>query len=385
MDWLATTIAAAMDADAAQLRSRLEAIAFAGAYLLAIAAIVGVVMEGVARKRAHRRLAKDVKTLKTAVDGIQNELTLARDGMLAVHQALASGGADGGASKRRIEAMEDEVAVLQKLVARLQQGKPVKLAGPAEAPKRPTQKVPDDEVLDLVRAAVAEGAIDLHLQPVVTLPQRRRRYYECFSRVPDQRGGVLTADAYYEAASAAGLMAPIDNLLLFRAVQLVRRARNQSAHIGFFCNVSPLTLQDTGFMQDFVEFLEENPDLAPSLILEIGQGDWDPADDVAAKHMNNLMGLGVRFSLDQVSSFEIDGAMLRRRGFRFVKANADALLSDKGPEPHGLKRTLQQDDIQLIVEKVERERDLVELLEHDIELGQGYLFGEPRAPSAAAA
>jgi len=50
-----------------------------------------------------------------------------------------------------------------------------------------------------------------------------------------------------------------------------------------------------------------------------------------------------------------------------------------------LKRRLTQDGIQLIVEKVEREQDLVELLDHDIALGQGYLFGEPKAPQMTGA
>ena len=36
----------------------------------------------------------------------------------------------------------------------------------------------------------------------------------------------------------------------------------------------------------------------------------------------------------------------------------------------------------LVVEKVETERELVELLDHSIHFGQGYLFGEPRESKA---
>ena len=38
--------------------------------------------------------------------------------------------------------------------------------------------------------------------------------------------------------------------------------------------------------------------------------------------------------------------------------------------------------ITLVVEKVETERELVELLDHSIDFGQGYLFGEPRESKA---
>jgi cyclic-di-GMP phosphodiesterase TipF (flagellum assembly factor) len=43
-----------------------------------------------------------------------------------------------------------------------------------------------------------------------------------------------------------------------------------------------------------------------------------------------------------------------------------------------LKQTMDDTGIDLIAEKIETEKMLVELLEHNIDFGQGYLFGEPR-------
>ena len=43
-----------------------------------------------------------------------------------------------------------------------------------------------------------------------------------------------------------------------------------------------------------------------------------------------------------------------------------------------LKQTMDDAGIDLIAEKIETEKMLVELLEHNIDFGQGYLFGEPR-------
>ena len=37
--------------------------------------------------------------------------------------------------------------------------------------------------LDLVRRAIEANRIDIHLQPIVTLPQRRIRYYEALTRL----------------------------------------------------------------------------------------------------------------------------------------------------------------------------------------------------------
>ena len=150
--------------------------------------------------------------------------------------------------------------------------------------RRATLDMSPAEVLDKVRDAL-EGRIDLFLQTIVTLPQRQRRYCECFSRVLDSANGQLSAVSHVAAAEGAGLIAPIDNLLLFHAVQLVQRARARNAHVGFFCNVSSHTLKDSDFLADFIEFLEENAELTSSLIFEISQDDWDPGDAELQRYM----------------------------------------------------------------------------------------------------
>ena len=43
-----------------------------------------------------------------------------------------------------------------------------------------------------------------------------------------------------------------------------------------------------------------------------------------------------------------------------------------------LKRDLDRNGIDMIVSKIEKDGELIELLDHNIDFGQGYLFGEPR-------
>ncbi len=45
----------------------------------------------------------------------------------------------------------------------------------------------EQEILDLVREGLRENAVELALQPIVSLPQRKRRFFECFSRVRTAR------------------------------------------------------------------------------------------------------------------------------------------------------------------------------------------------------
>ena len=56
-------------------------------------------------------------------------------------------------------------------------------------------------------------------------------------------------------------MSAIDNLLLFRCVQIVRRLAKNDRKVGIFCNISLASLGDEVFFPQFLEFLSENKDL----------------------------------------------------------------------------------------------------------------------------
>ena len=115
-------------------------------------------------------------------------------------------------------------------------------------------------LLETVREALAENRVDLYLQPVVSLPQRRTVFYESFSRLRDESGRVLMPAEYLAVAEPEGLVTTIDNLLLFRCVQIVRRLAKQDRKVGIFCNISLASLADEIFFPQFLEFLAQNRD-----------------------------------------------------------------------------------------------------------------------------
>src|SRR6202012_2417334 len=127
------------------------------------------------------------------------------------------------------------------------------------------------DLLDVVQEALAENRVDLYLQPIVALPQRRTQYYESFSRLRDETGRVMMPAEYLSVAEPGGLVTAIDNLLLFRCVQIVRRLAKQERKGGSFCNISSASLGDEEFFPSFMNFLAANKDLAGSLIFEMGQ------------------------------------------------------------------------------------------------------------------
>jgi cyclic-di-GMP phosphodiesterase TipF (flagellum assembly factor) len=241
----------------------------------------------------------------------------------------------------------------------------------------------EQTILDLVREGLRANAVELALQPIVSLPQRKRRFFECFSRVRTHDGGVIVPEQYLEVAERHGLVTAIDNLLLFRCIQTLRRIRKGNANVGFFLNISPNTLADRGFFRDFIQLMAQNIELAPALVFEFPQRALAEADDSLWRDLDRLAQMGFRFSIDQVTDLDLDAATLSGRHFRFLKLEAGRVTEAArsgllGNDPKLLKRTLDSYAIDLIIERIETEPMLLEVLDLHVDFGQGFLFGEPR-------
>jgi cyclic-di-GMP phosphodiesterase TipF (flagellum assembly factor) len=239
------------------------------------------------------------------------------------------------------------------------------------------------QILDLVREGLRENGVELALQPIVSLPQRKRRHFECFSRIRARDGRVIVPEQYIEIAEQNGLITAIDNLLLLRCLQTLRRIRKGNANVNFFLNISPHTLADRGFFREFIGLMTQNADLAPALVFELPQRALIEADANLGRDLERLAQMGFRFSLDQVNDLNLNAAQLASAHFRFLKLDAQRLLRAQregllGGDAKQFKKLLDSYGIDLVVERIETEAMLLELLDLQIDYGQGYLFGEPR-------
>jgi cyclic-di-GMP phosphodiesterase TipF (flagellum assembly factor) len=261
---------------------------------------------------------------------------------------------------------------------------PAGAAKPAQHVLKPAPfSLSEDEILDIAQEALREDRVDLVLQPIVTLPQRKRRYYECFSRLRTREGYSVMPEQYIALAEKAGFVTAIDNMLLFRCVQLVRKIRRKGEELDFFCNISGRTLADDAFLGDFIDFLEDNKDLAAHLIFELTQTDYNNLSFEVAGLLDRLCALGCRLSLDQIDDLNIRPDALAARGVRFVKLTLEKVQQALGPGPD-LIGSCAASEISIVAEKIEDEEKLREILDLDIKLAQGFLFSEPRLARPAA-
>jgi cyclic-di-GMP phosphodiesterase TipF (flagellum assembly factor) len=248
---------------------------------------------------------------------------------------------------------------------------------------------PQHEMRALIRDAIDASRVDLYLQPIVTLPQRKVRFYEALSRLRTAQGEILPAADFIATAQDAALMPKIDNLMVFRCVQVVRRLLLKNREVGLFCNLSGSTLTDATVFQQLFEFLEANRAIAPSLVLEFTQDFLRNAGPMENESLSALADRGFRFSLDNLRDLRLEPRELGQRGFRFVKVPASLLLNHGGAattdiHPADLSDLLGRFGIDLIAEKIESEGSVVDLLDCDVRYGQGFLFSSPRPVRAEA-
>jgi len=242
----------------------------------------------------------------------------------------------------------------------------------------------DGEVLNIMHHALEENRVDLYLQPIVALPSRRVAHYECYSRVRDEEDNVIFPSQYLRLAEDSGLVGTLDNLLLFRCIQVIRRLGPRRPDLRFFCNISSVSLNDQEFFPQFIDFMIENHELSDRLVFEFAQKDVLRQPPAVGRSLATLGRRGFRFSMDQTIDLNVDLADLSSRYFRYIKADAKTIVAqDTDIHPDDLKEAFSRYDLDLIIEKIENEETIVEILDYGMDYGQGYLFGMPRLSSDA--
>ncbi len=333
-----------------------------------------------------------VKTLADSVAAHETVLTELRKA--AGPPAGGSGAATVGAPPVTHGAVPTPAAAIATEPARVASAAFPQSGAPQAPPALPPALPPAfngmdrDGIIAAIKSAIEASRIDLFLQPVVTLPQRKVRYYEAMSRLKAENGDLVAAGEFLAYAEAGALVPKLDHLAVLRCVQVVRRLLLKNRDIGLFCNLAAATLTDASFPQ-FLEFVDANRAIAQALVFEFTQSALRAMGPIEHESLAALAERGFRFSIDNLVDLRIDARELTERGFRFVKAPAPLLLNRIGAastdiHPADFSDLLGRYGIDLIAERIEQESTVVDLLDYDVRFGQGFLFSPPRPVRAEA-
>lgn len=272
--------------------------------------------------------------------------------------------------------------------------KPIIKSVPAPANDRITNDRPatiaaaDPAIVRLIDDAVTGGRVEMFLQPVMRLPQRKVRYYELYARLRARAGVYMPASDYASAAMTGKKMEDIDRLLLTDCLDLLRTTRGLDRATPFFVNVGPGVFRHPGFMQKLLAFLGTHRDLSARLIFEMPQDAYKSLNPAVIEIMKGLSKLGCQFSMDHVHDFmALDPLFLREHHVGFIKIEAGFFLSSADDSQARarlmrLRRALDNAAITVIAERVETEAQGMEIIDFDIAYGQGHLYGKPDVQGA---
>lgn len=240
----------------------------------------------------------------------------------------------------------------------------------------------------LVTQAFEADRIELHLQPIVSLPQAKIRFYEVLARLRLADGTLLAPVEFLPILECSGRASDFDRRILIRSMAVARHlmARGSEAIVGV--NLSAHAIVEPGFLWSLAGLLDSSPDILGRIVLELPQHSWRHLDADLKNALASLRERGVPFSLDRAADLRFDPQALADLGVRFMKLPADLLIRAAeqqdgryaGPEldVRDFAPTLRRHGIRLIAERVDQD-DMVPALEDlGIPLAQGFAFAAPR-------
>jgi diguanylate cyclase (GGDEF)-like protein len=236
---------------------------------------------------------------------------------------------------------------------------------------------PDEGALtgrEELAAALRNGELVAHFQPVVSLGSGAVMAAEALARWRHPRHGLLGAGSFLRGADP-DLAAGVDREILFQACGAAARDEVPAVHV----NVA-------GFDAATVRDVLGSTRLAPDrLVLELSEVALlaAPVEGLAA-----LRGLGVRIAFDDFGAGRSALDVLRTTPLDMIKV-ARPFVDGAGRAGH--ERSVlamvvdlgSLFDVEVVAQGIEREDQREALLELGCELGQGYLLGRPLPLSSA--
>ena len=148
----------------------------------------------------------------------------------------------------------------------------------------------------LVTQAFEADRIELHLQPVVSLPHGKIRFYEALARLRLADGTLLGPAEFLPLLEASGRASDFDRRVLIRSMAIARHlvARGSEAIVGV--NLTAHSIAEPGFLWSLAGLLDTSPDLLGKIVLEMPQHSWRHLDADHRAALAILRERGVPFS-----------------------------------------------------------------------------------------
>ncbi|MET0259283.1 MAG: EAL domain-containing protein [Methylobacterium sp.] len=275
----------------------------------------------------------------------------------------------------------EPMAAPRTVPARPEPASPAAFKPPASAP--PTRD-PEREAA-LVEAFDGDG-LEVWLQPVVTLPQRKVVSYEALARL--RLGSeILAPDAFLSVLERHGRTTGLDRRMIRSSAVIARHLQGRGSAATVAYGLSPLSLFEPDFLRSLVGLVSGDADLAGRVAVTLPQASWRSLDPEQIAVLGALHGR-IGFGLDRPTDLRFDVGLLAERGVSQIKVPTALLLRPPTRETmsdiaiEDLVASLGRAGIRLVATQVERESEVPDLIDLDLPMAQGTVFAGPKAVRA---
>lgn len=342
-----------------------------------------ILLERMLRQRAENRLERAIEDLSRLL------ATDAQAGAVLGQRINAMTDLDLGG---RLDGVEADISVLGTVVRQVAEAvaeledranRDDPRARMLDAPSAPPDAPEPEPAISLGRLhkALDDGRILFHVQPVVSLPQRRPQGYDLVPRMLLDNGALADAADFLPRRDGEDALRQIEAMALLEAVTIARRSRTGGQPVTLYVPLSRATLGDTSAAEQLIATLESNRAIAAGLIFSMRESVWNDLTTAERALTDAILRKGASYSLLGVRSLRMDIAELAARGVQSLRIDAARFLADPQAftdfHASDIAAYLERFEVSLLATGIADERQIVELLEDGIVLVQGNHIAPP--------
>jgi diguanylate cyclase (GGDEF)-like protein/PAS domain S-box-containing protein len=197
-----------------------------------------------------------------------------------------------------------------------------------------------------LRAAILEGDLLTHYQPIYDLTSRRIVGFEALVRWAHPIGGLVDPRLFVPLAEELGLIGGIDAFVLRSACMQARQWQDEGLWgpgLVMSVNLSPGQLIDPELSQQITAHIEACAFDPRSLILEITESAMLSDNETTVRNLVELRSIGVRIALDDFGTGYSSLSHLDRLQVDIVKIDKSFIQTlGSGDDSHGLAAAMVQ-------------------------------------------
>lgn len=279
----------------------------------------------------------------------------------------------------RLTTRDDFARAASAILGRLAQPAPSPAPALEPAQAQPLRAAPPPVSDETILQELDAGRLELWIQPVVTLPQRRARLYLALPHLRGADGEPLGPEIIRPSLGRHRRLARLDAFALNLALTVAGHLASRGSETSVCLPLSREALGTLGFVEGTASRLAEDATAAGQLVLAIEHADAETLSPGEAGSLERFRSLGVGLAVTGVPNLDRDWGALSRRGFDYATLAIETVL---GPRAHTTTAFLIAEaaraGIALAATGIEEERQVPDLLDFDVPLACGTALAPAR-------